>query len=507
MSPDMSLDMNANRRHADRHVDRRGFLSEAECQDIITRLTRFAVGGGDTTAIIQSTWTGNVRWARNQISTSGDVRSDHVVVIRNLGGAKNIMVVINTTSDAALLAAVRRAERLARLEAPHLEADLTHRYHLEPQTHPALFDEATYQLDARQRATVARTLTQSAVAAGMLSAGYIEVSANSMAQMSSTGQSRYVQYTTAQCSLTVRDPQGAGSGWAGVDWPEWKRIDGATLAAVALDKCLKSRHPVRIEPGRYTTILEPQAVCDFVSPLMASLQRWNGQNGGNENVPSYPLNKQKGGSEELGLHAMSTGLTRLGERIVDARISIRSDPLDPDLGFVPFGIMGDYYDLSAMTNDVYHPAQWITDGVLTQLSYPREYGTRALGESTGLPMQGAFRMSGGPTSIAEMVATTKRGVLVTRFDRVERLDERSLLYRGYTRDGLWLIENGTISKPINNFVFTESILFALNKVEQLGPPQRVFHPRQPWWWATPSPVIVPPLKINDFSFTSLTDAV
>ena len=122
-------------------------------------------------------------------------------------------------------------------------------------------------------------------------------------------------------------------------------------------------------------------------------------------------------------------------------------------------------------------------------------------------MQGAFRMSGGPTSIAEMIATTKRGILVTRFDRVEQVDRRSVLYRGYTRDGLWLIENGKITKPIQNLVFTESILFALNKVEQLGTPQRVFHPKDPEWWNTPSPVIVPPLKISDFSFTALSDAI
>jgi predicted Zn-dependent protease len=171
--------------------------------------------------------------------------------------------------------------------------------------------------------------------------------------------------------------------------------------------------------------------------------------------------------------------------------------------------MGNYYDVGGPTNDVYHAAQWVTNGVLTQLAYPREYGVRALGESTGLPNKGAFRMNvtGSQTSIAEMIATTKRGILVTRFDRVEEMDMPSLLYRGYTRDGLWFIENGTISKPIKNLVFTESILFALNKVEQLGAPQRVFRPRDPVWWDTPSPVIVPPLKIEDFNFTALTDAI
>jgi predicted Zn-dependent protease len=192
---------------------------------------------------------------------------------------------------------------------------------------------------------------------------------------------------------------------------------------------------------------------------------------------------------------------------MDERISLSSDPMDPDLSFPPFQIMGNWMDVSSMIGNAYHAAQWVTHGILTQLGYPRLYGIRALNQSTGLPIQGAFRMSGGQTSIDEMIATTKRGVLVTRFTDVAKLDFKSELCRGYTRDGVWLIENGKISKPVKNMVFTESILFALNKVDQLGVPQRVFHPKESWWWHTPKPVIVPPLKISDFNFSALSDAV
>jgi predicted Zn-dependent protease len=108
-------------------------------------------------------------------------------------------------------------------------------------------------------------------------------------------------------------------------------------------------------------------------------------------------------------------------------------------------------------------------------------------------------VSGGTTTIDEMIATTKRGLLVTRFSDLQAVDDASLLYSGYTRDGLWLIENGTISKSAKNFRFTESPLFVFNQVEQLGEPVRVFRPR--------APAIVPPVKVRDFSFTSLADAV
>ncbi|HXC25317.1 MAG TPA: metallopeptidase TldD-related protein, partial [Gemmatimonadaceae bacterium] len=107
----------------------------------------------------------------------------------------------------------------------------------------------------------------------------------------------------------------------------------------------------------------------------------------------------------------------------------------------------------------------------------------------------------------EMIAATTRGLLVTRFDGVILLNSQSQLYRGYTRDGLWLIERGKISKAVKNLVFTESVIFALNNVEQVGVPQRVFHPKDDSIRTIPQPVIVPPLKVKDFSFTALTSAI
>jgi predicted Zn-dependent protease len=203
--------------------------------------------------------------------------------------------------------------------------------------------------------------------------------------------------------------------------------------------------------------------------------------------------------------------SKLGDRLIDERITISADPTDPELGFAPFSILapnsGDQF-----VTDVYHPVTWFERGVLVNLAYPRFSSiasTSALGrdQDLGLPNSGAFRMSGGTTTIEEMIETTKRGLLVTRFDAIINLDYTSQLYRGYTRDGTWLIENGKISKPVKNLAFTESPLFALNRVEQLGVPQRVFHPNEWFLWTIAQPAVVPPLKVADFSFTALSDAV
>jgi predicted Zn-dependent protease len=122
-----------------------------------------------------------------------------------------------------------------------------------------------------------------------------------------------------------------------------------------------------------------------------------------------------------------------------------------------------------------------------------------LNSDWALPNDGGLRMSGGTTTVDQMIANTTRGILVTRFSNVAIVDAPSMLQTGMTRDGVWLVEHGKISRPVKNFRFTESSLFALNNVEALGVPQRVFSPGYP--------VIVPALTVRDFNFTSLLDGV
>ena len=461
-------------------------LSAADCQDIARRLARIARGGGYTVTTIYSTWTGNVRWARNQISMSGEVRNDYVKVNRNVTGAINNWLLINDTSDAALVAAIRRAERLARVQPERPQSDLVGRLANEPAPDPKLFFDATYNLDAEQRAEAAVALVGTAAAAGMLSAGYIEASAHAMAVIDTFGHMRYCPYTTARFGVTVRDPKGSGSGWAGVDWPDWSKIDTAQLSALALDKCLKSRNPVAMEPGRYTTILEPQAVCDLVDALMA----W----------------------EEATKNKEGAWKGQVGKRVIDPRLTITANPLDPDLGFPPFNpLLGTNIDFGDwFWYEVYHPVTWVKDGVFQQFGWDRNSTVDGRYQYAGLPQAGGFRMSvsGDITPLEQMIATTERGLLATRFAEMEILEHKSYLTRGYTRDGLWLIENGKVSKAVKNMAFTESILFALNNVESVGPPQRVFHPMSnEALLCLPEPVIVPPLKVRDFSFTAISAAI
>jgi len=160
------------------------------------------------------------------------------------------------------------------------------------------------------------------------------------------------------------------------------------------------------------------------------------------------------------------------------------------LGFVPFDWSGEPYVNTT----------WFESGVLRQLSYSRLYGLHQLNKDWALPNSGSFRMSGGTMSVAQMIAQVERGLLVTRFNDPRIVDMRSMLLSMNTRDGLWLIERGKISKAVKNLHCVESPLFVFNNVQFLGVPQRVYHP-----WATP--VVCPPATVLDFNFASISDAV
>ncbi len=257
-----------------------------------------------------------------------------------------------------------------------------------------------------------------------------------------------------------------------------------------MDKCLSSLNPVRIEPGRYTVILEPQAVGELVQTMLDSPLAYASSRAQSEQKGPYFLNVDR---------SLQRGLSRLGLKIVDERITISHDPSDPDLGILPVpGAL---------------PIKWIDKGVLTNLTYDYSYSLSELNDGSRMERRGSFRMDGGNTSIEAMIAGTERGLLVARFSKLRQIDADSLLATGVTRDGLWLIENGKVSKAVRNFRITESPLFALNNVEEIGVAQPIFQPGPvpeldflfPAFALTQ--VIVPALKVRDFSFTSTIDAI
>jgi predicted Zn-dependent protease len=442
-------------------------LSRDESKALVERIVKMSkaesiqvnIGGG---------YSANVRFADNQMSTAGGV-TDFTVVIQSSFGKKHAVVTVNDISDEALQRAVKQSEDLARLAPDDPEAMPA----LPPQQYQdvAGYFDSVANLTPADRAKAALTALEPARKAGDLAtAGFLLTNASSTALGNEKGMFAYYRSTNANYTVTVRTKDGTGSGWAGGEHNDWSQLDVAGLSQRALEKAKLSRSPVAIEPGRYTVILEPQAVGDLVQLFSGYVDARSADEG------RSPFSKQGGGN-------------KIGEKIIDERISLFADPFDPRILAQPFDGQG--FPLGKQV--------FVENGVLKQLFYSRFWAQKQGKTPTGAPT--SFIMSGGDASVEDMIKSTQRGVLVTRLWYLREVDPRTILYTGLTRDGTFLIENGKVTKALKNFRFNESPLFMLNNVETLGRPVRLAGTE------AGGAVVVPALKVRDFNFTSLSDAV
>ncbi len=410
----------------------------------------------------------NVRFAANQMSTAGSI-VDATVVVQSSYGPKHAVVTTNDLSDESLLRCVRESERIAKLTPDDPEA----MPELGPQQYAAVdaWFDATANNSAADRANVALTALGPARKAGDLTAaGFLVAGAGYNAIANQKGLFAYFRSTSANYQLTVRTNDGTGSGWAAADHPDWTQIDFAAVAQRALEKARASRQPAKIEPGRYVVILEPQATGDLVQLISNYADARSSDEG------RSPFVKQGGGN-------------KIGEKIVDERVSMFSDPSDPQLLAQPFD--GEGFPLKTQ--------HWIEQGVLAQLYYSRFWAQKKNAVATGAPS--SFKMAGGTQTIDELVRGTDRGILITRLWYLREVDPRTILYTGLTRDGTFLIENGKVAKSVSNLRFNESPLFMLNNLEALGRSERLAGTEQG------GAVAMPSIKVRDFNFTSLSEAV
>lgn len=442
-------------------------ISRDEAHALVER----AIGASRADAIrvtLDSGYSTNIRFAANTVTTAGAIEDASLTVMSSFG-ARHAAVSTNDLSPGGVAQAVANSERLARLAPEDPEA----MPELEPQVYRSseAFFPSVADLTAEARAAGALDVLRIArAAADLVAAGFLITQSRATAIGNSRGLFGYHPYTNANFTLTVRTADGTGSGWTGAESNDWTGIDFEQLAHRAVDKARASRNPVAIEPGRYTVIMEPQAVGDLVTLIAFYADARSADEG------RSPFVKPGGGN-------------RMGERIIDPRLSLVSDPSDPQLRAQPFD--GDGLPLGRQV--------WIENGVLRQLYYSRFWARKQGKTATGAPT--SIKLTGGNSSVDEMIRSTDRGILVTRLWYLREVDPRTILYTGLTRDGTFLVENGRVTRSIKNFRFNDSPLFMLNNVEALGAPVRVAGTE------AGGPVAVPAVKARDFTFTSLSDAV
>jgi predicted Zn-dependent protease len=416
---------------------------------------------------LTGTESSNIRYARNAVSTSGGV-SQTGLVVSSAFGKKLGVATINEFDDASLDKVVRRAEELATLapENPEFVSFLGPQTYAESIT----YVPATAEITPSLRADAVGQSLQVAKENKLVGAGYLEDTKGFAAMMNTKGLFAYNTSTNVNFSVTMRTEDGKGSGYATRGYNDIRKLDTKKATQVAAEKGIKSATAKAIEPGKYTVILEPTAAAVLLENIFFALDARQADEG--RSFLSQP-----------------GGKTRLGEKLVDERVNIYSDPMNPELPTSPW--TGDGRPQEKVS--------WIEKGVVKNLTY-----TRFWAEKKGvkaIPGPDGVIMEGGTKSIEELIKGTKKGILVTRLWYIRPVDPQTLLLTGLTRDGTFYIENGEIKFPIKNFRFNESPVIMLNNLEELGKVERTV--------SVESNVnyLIPPMKIRDFTFSSLSDAV
>ena len=329
----------------------------------------------------------------------------------------------------------------------------------------------TASFSAEQRAEVVATICSAASKSNLVAAGAFRSGETEFAVMNSLGVWAYASDAVADINAVVMGD--TSSGYAEVWTRDVREIDGDAIAAEAIDKAQRGANPHTLEPGEYDVILEEYAVADLMD---------------------YFAYLSFGSQAFLEKRSFMSG--RLGERVMGENVSIWDDGLSPEGLPAPFDAEG-------------VPRQrvdFIENGLAKGVVWDTYYGGLGGVPSTGhaLPAGETFGaipcnmfMGTGDATKEEMLASTKRGIWVSRFWYTRPVHPMTVVMTGMTRDGTFLIEDGKIVAPVSNLRFTQSYLEAMNHVQAIGRDSRLM------------PHIggacrVPALKINGWSFTGAT---
>jgi predicted Zn-dependent protease len=410
----------------------------------------------------------NLRFARGSATTNGYRSTLRVTVESRVGlrtGAASVTGLDNQDLDEAL----RRSEQIA-LAAPENPESMPP---LGPQSYEpgAGYDAPTATVRADHLAAAAKPVIEEAHQRNIDVAGFGTAAQGFDTLATSAGLFAHDRHTAAEFTVSARNKTGTWSGWAGVSETRFGRLDTARLGRRAIDKAASSAPPVRLDPGKYTVVLEPSAVADLVVNML-----WH--------MNARPADEGRSFFSRKG------GGNKIGEKLFQDNVTIFSDPGDPVAPARTFGDDG----------LPQHRVAWVASGVLQNLVYSRFWAQQKGREPVSRPR--SFVMAGGSASIDDMIRQTKRGVLVTRLSYIRDLDAQKLVLTGLTRDGNFLIENGSIVGPALNFRFNESPAAVLGNILAIGPSERTRSGELEGTTAS-----APPLLVKDFTFSSPSDAI
>ncbi len=417
----------------------------------------------------------HLRFARNSPTTSG-IYNGPSLSISSTYGTRTSSVTINQFDDASLSDGVERAEALAKLAPENPE----HMPVLSATEYPdisAAYDVDTAEDGSEFLATAVSRCLSDAVDSKLVAAGFSETASRMDCIASSKGNFGYHRSTSAYLAETARVPtaandgQALGSGWASASSHRMSGVDYAAVSQTAIAKAKASARPRALDPGKYVTILEPACVANLLGMMMFSMDARRADEG-----RSY--------------FSAGPGDSRRNQRLFADSVTVYSDPQDPLAPAAPWG--GE--------NLAQKKRLWIENGRLINLHTSRYWAQKTGTEAVPFPSN--IIMKGGAASLDDLIASTERGLLVTSLWYIRGVDPRTMLFTGLTRDGVYLIENGKISYPVQNFRWNDSPVSVLKNIEAMSTAVRM--PPRPTRFTN---VVVPALKVREFEFTSVSEAV
>lgn len=445
-------------------------LTEQDVKTLTSKILAM-VNADDATAAVSSNKQSHLRFAGNNVLTSGSREGRNANVTVWIGGKRG-SASTNDLDEASLKAMVDQAERIAKNAPPDREYLPTIGKQEYKPVHS--YFEATANLSLSDRAKQIGSILSECEKSGVIGAGFHSASSQAGGTATKNGNFDFEKSTGVGLSVTARTADGTSSGYFLRSHNDIGKLDTMRIARESIKKALDGRNARAIDPGVYTVILEPQAVADLIGGF------------------GFGFNARTA-DEGRSPFSAPGGKTKLGMQVFDEKINIYSDPWNADLP-------GSQSAQGGM------PAQKITmvnKGVLETLTYNRFWAKQKGVEPTPGPVNTIMESSGPTATLEEMIRSTERGILLSRFWYIRQTDPRTASSTGLTRDGVWWIENGKIAYPLKNFRFNQSTvrLLAPGNVLMVGKPERVGSSEGG------GGSLLPALKVKEFNFTSQSEAV
>jgi predicted Zn-dependent protease len=422
----------------------------------------------------------SLRWANNTMTTNGvsTSRSTTVISIVRDGDSARVGSLRSAEADPSVLPALVAASQEAAASAPEARdaAPL-----ITGTDVPDDWDDAVSGTGAEVFAGVAGSLTRGFRGTDQLY-GFAHHAVETTFLASSTGLRR--RFTQPTGSVEINAKRSGASAWAGVGTPDFADVPTDLLLEQLSTRLGWAGRAVELPAGRYETIMPPSTVADMMIYLQWTMSG-------------------RGAQEGRTAFSAPGGGTRVGERLTDLPLTLYSDPFAAGLecsSFVAASASSETVSVFDNGMDIAR-VDWIRDGVVNALAYPR-----AAAAEFDAPVAVAadnLLMTGGSAALEDMIASTKRGLLLTTLWYIREVDPTTLLLTGLTRDGVYLVEDGKVTAAVNNFRFNESPLDLLRRTTQAGVSE-VTLPREWGDWATRA--AMPSLRIPDFHMSSVSQA-